>query len=78
MAKLDDFFKTTGFGNPNDRSKNPFEYAFGLEIFAWLANNPEYQSMFSCYIERRRIGKGNWLDFYPVKEGDTDNENSVF
>lgn len=80
MAKLYDFFKISGFRNPNDRSKQPFEYAFGLEKLTWLANNPEYQSIFNCYMTECRIGK-NWLDFYRVKEylieSDTDNENLV-
>ena len=67
-AKLIEFFNMTGYSNPEDSAASPFQYAFGVPKFQWLADNPEASDNFNRYMTGRREGgtQGSWLDFYPV------------
>ena len=69
-AKLIEYFKSTGYSNPEDSAISPFAYAFGVPKFEWLSNNPEAQDDFNSYMTGRREGgaQGNWLDFYPLAQ----------
>ena len=70
VMKLDPFLVRTKYQNPTDPMHCPFQDAFGTEelLFEWLPKYPEHLNNFNLFMSGQRVGRTNWLDFFPLEE----------
>ncbi|PLB53889.1 S-adenosyl-L-methionine-dependent methyltransferase [Aspergillus steynii IBT 23096] len=70
IQKTPDFFKQTGYKNPEDPKRGPLQYAYNtpLSCWDWLAQNPEAMDRFNTFMEGHRADAPHWADWFPVKE----------
>ena len=71
LIKLPRYLSETGFRNPDEASKGPFQHAFDtpLHHFEWLEQNPRQLKAFNSLMTAQRADKGeDWFKFFPVEE----------
>ncbi|KAM0134956.1 hypothetical protein ACHAO1_005389 [Botrytis cinerea] len=67
---LPDFFKDTGYKNPDDASYSPFHpgHRTDLPLFEWFQQNPEKFGFFMEWMTAQREGMDVWLDLFPFED----------
>ena len=70
VMQLDPFLVRTKYQNPTDPKHCPFQDGFHTEelLFEWLPKHPEYLNNFNLFMSGQRVGRANWLDFFPLEE----------
>ncbi|KAF2123875.1 S-adenosyl-L-methionine-dependent methyltransferase [Dothidotthia symphoricarpi CBS 119687] len=71
MAMMPDFLAKTGYKNPDDQFHGPLQYRYespGQDFFSILIARPALLEAFTSFFEGDKVGKPDWVDWFPVKE----------
>lgn len=65
-----DFLRSTGYQNPCDPRAGAMQYTLNMDIdiWEWLAKNPEANARFNTFMEGMRGSRPHWTDWFPVQE----------
>ena len=68
--QLPNFLASTGYQNPCDSAKSPFQLAFHTEKpqFDWLMGIPDYLKNFIMWMTVQHEGHAVWLDVFPFEK----------
>ncbi|PYI09374.1 S-adenosyl-L-methionine-dependent methyltransferase [Aspergillus sclerotiicarbonarius CBS 121057] len=69
VARLPDYFRSTKYENPSDKTCPPFQFVVGPtgDYYQYLANNPYYQEAFDPVMKKIWDLYGIlWFNLYPV------------
>ena len=68
--QLPNFLASTGYQNPCDSARSPFQSAFHTEKlqFDWLMGVPDYLKNFIMWMTVQHEGHAVWLDVFPLEE----------
>ena len=70
VMQLDPFLVRTKYQNPTDPRHCPFQDGSRTEdiLFEWLPKHPEYLNNYNLFMSGHRVGRANWLEFFPLEE----------
>ncbi|OKL55302.1 hypothetical protein UA08_09459 [Talaromyces atroroseus] len=71
IYKLPEFFRSTGYRNPDDATAGPFQFAYetSQHWFQWVSDRPAVCQQFNHHMSAYHQGRPSWMDheFYPVE-----------
>jgi hypothetical protein len=72
IYKLPEYFRSTGYQNPDDATDGPFQFSYrtSKHWFSWATEHPDISQQFNNHMSAYHQGRPSWMDydFYPVDD----------